>query len=78
MNDMKSFLYKEETIYYFVKDIKWKEVRGEEVANACMVVCDENGTQNIVFTIYDERYKVIYAMPNDAKRWYEEYLNKNK
>lgn len=75
MNDMKSLQYNGETIYYFVKDIEWKEVRGKEMANAIMVLCDENGTQNDVFAIYDERYKVLYAMPDDAIRWYKEYMN---
>ena len=75
MNDMKSLQYNGGTIYYFVKDIEWKEVRGKEMANAIMVLCDKNGTQNDVFAIYDERYKVLYAMPDDAKRWYEEYLS---
>lgn len=75
MNDMKSFRYNGETIYYFVKDIEWKEVCGKETANAIMVICDKNGTQNNVFAIYDERCKVMYAMPDDAARWYKEYMN---
>ena len=40
-----------------------------------MVICDENGTQIDFFAIYDDRYTVMYAMPDDAKRWYEEYLS---
>lgn len=28
-NDKKSFQYKGNTIYYFVKNIKWKEIRGK-------------------------------------------------
>ena len=76
MNDKKSFQYKGKTIYYFVKDIEWKEVRGKEIANAIMVLCDENGTQNDVFAIRDERYKVMYAMPDDAEVWYEKHINK--
>ena len=71
---MKNFQYKGETIYYFVKDIEWKEVRGKEMANAIMVICDEKGTQNDVFAIYDERNKIMCAMPDDAKRWYEESI----
>ena len=71
----KSFVYDGQTIYYFVKDIKWKEVRGKEMASAFMVICDEGDSQNNFFAIYDERYKVMYAMPDDAKRWYEEYLS---
>ena len=71
----KSFLYNEKTIYYFVKNIEWQEVRGKEMASALIVVCDENDTQNDVFAVYDERYKVMYAIPDDVKRWYEEYLS---
>ncbi len=75
MNDVKSFQYQGKTIYYFVKDIEWKEVRGKEMANALMVLCDENGTQIGAFAIYDERYNVMHAMPDDALRWYKEYKN---
>lgn len=62
-------------MYYFVKNIELKEVRGKEMASALIVVCDENDTQNDVFAVYDERRKVMYAMPDDVKRWYEEYLS---
>ena len=74
-NKKKSFQYNGNTIYYFVKNIEWKEIRGKEMASALMVICDENDNQNDFFAIYDERYKVMYAMPDDALRWYEEYLN---
>lgn len=70
----KQFLYNGQTICYFVKDIKWKEIRGKEMASAIMVICDENNNHNDFFAIYDERYRVLYAMPDDAKRWYENYL----
>lgn len=78
MNDMKSFQYNGKTIYYFVKNIEWKEIRGEEMASAFMVICDKNDTHNDFFAIYDERYKIIYAMPDDAKRWYEEYISEKE
>ena len=71
----KSFSYKGQEIFYFVKDIKWKETHGKEMASAFMVVCDENDTHTDVFAIYDDRIKVMYAMPHDAQRWYEEYLS---
>lgn len=71
----KSFVYNGHTICYFIKDIEWKEARGKEMASAIMVMFDENGTQNDVFAVYDERYRVAYAMPDDALRWYKEYIN---
>ncbi len=71
----KSFPYKGSAIYYFVKNIEWKEVCGKEMASGFMVICDENDAQNDFFAIYDEKNKVMHAMPDDAKRWYEEYLN---
>ena len=73
--NIKYFIYDGKTIFYFVKDITRKEVRGKEIANAIMVICDENGTQNHVFAIRGERYKVMYAMPDDALQWYKEYIN---
>ena len=76
MSDMKNFEYNGQTIYYFVKDITFKETRGKEMASGYMIVCDENSNQTGVFALYDERTKVIYALPNDAKRWYDDYLNK--
>jgi len=72
----KSFVHNGQTIYYFVKNIEWKEIRGKEMASAFIVICNENDDQNDFFAIHDERYKVMYAMPDDAKRWYEEYLSK--
>lgn len=45
------------------------------MASAIMVVCDENDNQIDFFKIYDEWYKVICALPEDAKRWYEECIN---
>ena len=74
----KSFIYNGQIIYYFVKDVVWYEFRGKEKASAYMVICDENGTQNDVFAICDERYKVLYAMPDDAKRWYEVHVSEKK
>lgn len=70
----KSFVYNGQMVYYFVKDIKWKETQGKEMASAFMVIHNENDSQSDSFAIYDERYKVMYAIPDNAKRWYEEYL----
>lgn len=71
-------MFREKTISYCVKDIKWKETKGKEMANALMVVCDENNNQIETFAIYDEKYKVMYAMSDDALRWYEDYLSKKE
>ena len=71
----KKFIYGGKTIYYLVKDITWKEVRGKEMAKAFMIIFDENNVQKDVFAVYDERYIVMYGMPDDAKRWYKEYIN---
>lgn len=71
----KSFVYNGNTIYYFIKDIELIETRCKEMASAIVVICDKNSTHNDVFAIYDERYKVMYAMPDDALRWYREYIN---
>lgn len=78
--DLKCFAYNGERIYYYVKDvdINLKEVRGREMASAYIVICDDKKNQRDVFHVYDERYNVLYAMPDDAKRWYEEYLNETK
>ena len=76
----KSFVHNGQTIYYFVKNIEWKEIRGKEMASVFMVICiicNENDDQNDFFAIHDERNKVMYAMPDDAKRWYEEYKRKS-
>lgn len=77
-NNKNSFQYNGNTVYYFVKNIDWKEIRGKEMANALMFICDENDNQNDFFSIYDEKYKVMHAMPNDALRWYKEYLSKKE
>lgn len=78
MNDMKNFSYNGKIIKYFVKDIQWKEVQGVEMASAIMVICDENKNQTDFFNIYDEKYKVLYAMPIDSERWYRDYLSEKE
>lgn len=48
------------------------------MASAIMVICDENKNQTDFFNIYDEKYKVLYAMPIDAERWYRDYLSEKE
>ena len=72
--NLKCFQYKAQILYYFVKDIQFKEVRGKEMADAYMVICDENMNQKDFLRVYDEKYKVLYAMPIDAEKWYKDYL----
>ncbi len=71
----KSFTHNGQTFYYFTKDIELTEARGKEMAAAFVVLCDDNDNQIDFFRIYDERIKVLYAMPNDVSRWYLEYLS---
>lgn len=84
MNDfyanLKSFEYNGKTIYYNIKDIdiRLKPIKGVEKASAYMDIFDENHNAIDVFQVYDEKNLVIYGMPSDAKRWYEEYLNDKK
>lgn len=72
-NNKNNFIYKGKIIYYFIKDIELKEVRGKEMANAIMVICDQNDNQKDFFSVYDEKDKVLYAMPSDALRWFEKF-----
>ena len=71
----KCFIHKGQTLYYLVKDIEFKEVRGKEMAKAIMMIRNESDTKNYTFAIYDEKDKVLYSMPDDALRWYEEHTN---
>ena len=48
------------------------------MAQGIMIICDENDNQKEVFSIYDEKYKVIYAMANYALRWYDNHQNERK
>lgn len=74
--NFKFFNYDNRVIYYNIKDIdiKTREINGIEIATAYMEVFNEEYTQFDVFQIYDDKYKVLYAMPVDAQKWYEEYL----
>lgn len=77
MSDIKSFPYNGKTIYYITKDIdiNLRERNGVEMASCYMEVFDENHNALDVFQVYDEKTKVLYAMPDDALRWYKEYMN---
>ena len=74
-NKKKYFVYNDETLYYIIKDIEPTEHNGEEWARAFMLIFDENDNNKDSFIVTDERIKVLYAMPNDAKLWYEKYKN---
>lgn len=79
MSDMKSFPYKGKTIFYITKDIdiNLRERNGVEMASCYMEVFDENHNALDVFQVYDEKTKVLYAMPSDAMKWYENHINRN-
>ena len=73
LNELKYFEDKNQKRFYLLKDIVIKEHRGEEMASANITIYDENRNEIDVFAVYDERYKVLYAMPQDVKRWFEEH-----
>lgn len=80
MSNMKSFPYKGKTIFYITKDIdiNLKERNGFEMASCYMEVFDENHNAFDVFQVYDEKLKVLYAMPIDAQMWYENHVTKKE
>ena len=80
MNDMKSFQYKGKVIYYTTKDIdiNLRERNGVEMASCYMEVFDENHNALDGFQVYDEKLKVLYAMPADAEAWYENRITKKE
>ena len=41
-----------------------------------MVVCEDINLPYEAFEIYGKSEKIQYAMPDDAKEWYEDYLKK--
>ena len=79
MNDMKSFQYKGKTIYYITKDvdINLRDKNGVEMASCYMEVFNDDYNAFDVFQVYDEKAKVLYAMPSDAMKWYENHTNRN-
>lgn len=80
MNNMKSFQYKGKTIFYITKDIdiNLRERNGIEMASCYMEVFDDNHNALDVFQVYDEKLKVLYAMPADAEMWYEDHIIKKE
>ena len=80
MSDMKSFPYNGKTIFYITKDIdnNLRERNGVEMASCYMEVFDENHNAFDVFQVYDEKLKVLYAMPFDAQMWYENHVDKKE
>ena len=80
MNDMKSFQHKGKTFYYVTKDvdINLREKNGVEMASCYMEVFDENHNALDPFQVYDEKLKVLYAMPADAAVWYENHITKKE
>ena len=74
--NFKFFKHTDHIIYYNIKDvdIKLKEKRGMEMASAYMEVLNEKYEPLDVFKVYDEKYKILYAMPIDAQRWYGDRL----
>ena len=79
MYDMKSFQHKGKTIYYITKDIdtNLREKNGVEMASCYIEMFDDNHNAFDVFQVYDEKAKVLYAMPSDAMKWYENHINHN-
>lgn len=69
-NNKKSFQYNGNTVYYFLKNIHWREIRDKEMASALMFTCDENDNQNDFFAIYDEKYKVISFKSSNGSRYF--------
>lgn len=70
VDDLKCFEYKGEILFYELKDVELKEYRGKEVASAYMTVYFEDGNIYDGGKVYGERYTVLYAMPEAAKRWF--------
>ena len=66
------------TYYYYIKDIEnILNRQGEiEASKAIMVVCEDINLPYEAFEIYGKIEKIQYAMPDDAKEWYEDYLKK--
>lgn len=64
--------------YYYVKDIEnILNRQGEiEASKAIMVVYEDINLPYEAFEIYGKSEKIQYAMPDDAKEWYEGYLKK--
>ena len=77
-DNLRSFELNSKIYYYYVKDIENILNRhGEiEASKATMVVYEDINLPYEAFGIYGESKKIQYAMPDDAKEWYEGYLKK--
>jgi len=77
-DNVRRFELNNKTYYYYVKDIENILNRhGEiEASKATMVVYEDINLPYEAFGIYGESKKIQYAMPDDAKEWYEGYLKK--
>lgn len=74
----RKFEFNNKTYYYYVKDVEnILNQQGEiEASKATMVVYEDINLPYEVFEIYGESKKIQYAMPDNAKEWYENYLKK--
>jgi len=72
------FEYEGKTLGYIVKDIVPLERKCKEMARAIMQVNEEKKDRYELVPVYDERDKVFYALPGDAKRWYESFLKEKR
>lgn len=77
-DNMRRFELNNKTYYYYVKDIEnILNRQGEiEVSRATMIVYEDINLPYEAFRICGESEKIQYAMPDDAKGWYEDYLKK--
>ena len=74
----RKFELNNKTYCYYVKDIEnILNRQGEiEASKAIMVVYEDINLPYEAFEIYGKSEKIQYAMPDDAKEWYEGYLKK--
>lgn len=78
MDEFRKFELNNKTYHYYVKDIEnILNGKGEiENSKATMVVYGDLNLPYEFFSIFDESKRIQYAMPEDAKEWYEDYLKK--
>lgn len=77
-DNVRRFELNNKIYYYYVKDIEnILNRQGEiEASKATMIVYENLNLSYEAVEIYGESEKIQYAMPNDAKEWYEGYLKK--
>ncbi len=78
MDELRKFELNNKTYHYYVKDIENKLNRNGEIekSKATMVVYEDLNLPYEFFSISGESKRIQYAMPDDAKKWYEDYLKK--